>query len=47
VPLFDKIVFMLQGSIMEIGSFKELLDRQGYFYRAWEDYQNRSAREAV
>jgi ATP-binding cassette subfamily B protein len=39
VPLFDKIVFMTQSQVLEVGTFAELLDRRGYFYRAWEDYE--------
>ncbi|MCC6953436.1 MAG: ABC transporter ATP-binding protein [Deltaproteobacteria bacterium] len=39
IPLFDKIVFMSQSAILEVGSFGELIDKRGYFYRAWDDYE--------
>ena len=39
VPLFDRIVFMAQSSILEIGTFAELLEARGHFYRIWDDYQ--------
>lgn len=39
VPIFDKIIYFEQGSILEIGSFAELLERKSHFARAWEDYQ--------
>ncbi|MBL7663180.1 ABC transporter ATP-binding protein [bacterium] len=45
VALFDKIIFLDGGSVIEIGSFDELLKRQGAFYKAWEDYQNKSRTE--
>lgn len=39
VKLFDKIIFMSQGKILEIGSFNELIEKKGHFYRAWDDYE--------
>jgi len=41
VPMFDKIVMFDQGVILEVGSFPELLEKKGYFSRAWEDYQSK------
>lgn len=38
VPLFDKIVHIADGQVIEIGGFVELLNRQGAFASAWEDY---------
>jgi len=45
VPLFDKIVFVRQGRIEEVGGFNELLLKRGAFYYAWEDYQRRVTKE--
>lgn len=39
IPLFDRIVFMAQGAVIEVGSFGELMEQRGYFFRAWDDYQ--------
>lgn len=39
IPLFDKIVFMAQSQVVEIGTFEDLVERKGYFYRAWTDYE--------
>lgn len=39
IPLFDRIVFMAQGVILEVGSFGELMEQRGHFFRAWDDYQ--------
>ncbi len=39
VPLFDRVVFMSQSSLLEIGTFAELIEARGHFYRAWDDYQ--------
>lgn len=41
VPLFDKIVYVRQGRIEEMGSFAELLERRGPFYLAWKDYEEK------
>lgn len=38
VPLFDKIIYMENGTVQEVGSFNELLERKGLFYNAWDDY---------
>ena len=39
VPLFDRVIFMSQSSILEMGTFAELIEARGHFYRVWEDYQ--------
>ena len=39
IPLFDKIVFMAQSQILEVGSFDELMEARGHFYKAWDDYE--------
>ncbi|HQH26110.1 MAG TPA: ABC transporter ATP-binding protein, partial [Oligoflexia bacterium] len=39
IPLFDKIICMAQGQIIEMGSFGELIEKRGYFFRAWDDYE--------
>ncbi|MCC6933454.1 MAG: ABC transporter ATP-binding protein [Deltaproteobacteria bacterium] len=39
IPLFDRIIFMAQSQVLEVGSFKELIDARGHFYRAWDDYE--------
>jgi ATP-binding cassette subfamily B protein len=41
VPLFDKIVYVRQGRIEEMGTFAELLERRGPFYLAWKDYEEK------
>jgi ATP-binding cassette subfamily B protein len=41
VPMFDKIVMFDQGVILEVGTFGELLEKKGYFARAWDDYQSK------
>lgn len=43
VPLFDTIIYVSGGKVREVGSFQELVDRQGLFFSAWEDYQKRVA----
>lgn len=45
VPMFDKIVLVSQGAVLEVGTFAELLERKGQFYKAWEDYQAKVAKE--
>jgi ATP-binding cassette subfamily B protein len=45
IPLFDKIVYVAQGKIVEAGSFAELLEKKGAFYRAWEAYERRKTKE--
>jgi ATP-binding cassette, subfamily B, bacterial len=45
VPLFDKIVFIRDGQVVELGSFSELLQKKGAFFAAWEDYIKRVPRE--
>lgn len=46
IPLFDRLVFIKRGRIEESGTFQELLDKRGLFYREWQDFeeQSRSAR---
>ncbi len=39
VPLFDRIVFMSQNSVLEVGTFAELIESRGHFYRVWDDYE--------
>ncbi len=39
VPLFDTIIFVAGGRVVEQGSFDELIAKQGFFYRTWCDYQ--------
>jgi len=39
IPLFDKIIFMAQGQVLEVGTFSELLEKRGHFFRAWDDYE--------
>jgi ABC-type multidrug transport system fused ATPase/permease subunit len=41
VPLFDKIVYIRRGQIEEVGSFKELIERRGLFFQAWDDYEKK------
>lgn len=49
VPLFDKVIFVRDGYIEEVGSFQELLKNGGAFSKAWEDYIKKmpSAEEAA
>ena len=39
IPLFDRIIFMQQGEVLENGTFEELIEQRGYFFRAWDDYE--------
>ena len=39
IPLFDRIIFMAQSSVVETGSFAELIEKRSHFYRAWDDYE--------
>jgi ATP-binding cassette, subfamily B, bacterial len=41
VPLFDRILFVRDGQIIESGSFSELLRKGGAFAEAWEDYEKK------
>ena len=41
VPLFNKIIYISQGRIEEVGSFEELVAKGGYFAKAWEEYQKK------
>lgn len=47
VPLFDKIVYVRDGTILESGSFSELIRKGGAFADAWEDYERRVPREIL
>jgi ATP-binding cassette subfamily B protein len=42
VPLFDKIICIREGRIVEVGSFEQLLGRGGYFASAWREYQEKA-----
>ncbi|NLF25259.1 MAG: hypothetical protein GX589_06330, partial [Deltaproteobacteria bacterium] len=39
VPLFDQIMYVREGQILEMGTFQDLVDKGGCFAAAWEDYQ--------
>lgn len=39
VPLFDKVIFIRSGHVEEVGTFDELIAKEGSFFRAWDDYQ--------
>ncbi len=39
IPLFDRIVFMAQSQVLEVGSFGELIEQRGHFFRVWDDYE--------
>ncbi len=39
IPLFDKIVFMANSQVIEVGSFNELIEKRSHFFRAWDDYE--------
>ncbi len=39
IPLFDKIIMMSNGAIIEMGTFADLIQRRSHFYKIWEDYQ--------
>ncbi len=41
VPLFDTIVFVRRGKVEEVGTFAELIERQGLFSQAWRDYESK------
>ncbi len=41
VPLFNKVVYVQNGKVEEVGSFDELLAKGGLFAAAWEEYQKR------
>ncbi|HMO01900.1 MAG TPA: ABC transporter ATP-binding protein [Oligoflexia bacterium] len=43
VPLFDSIIFVRNGSIVEKGSFAELLNKRGEFAAIWEDFEKRDS----
>ena len=45
VPLFDKIVYISHGKIDEVGSFSELMAKEGLFYQAWKDYEKKIVKE--
>ncbi|MBP9839122.1 MAG: ABC transporter ATP-binding protein [Proteobacteria bacterium] len=39
IPLFDRVVMMANNRVLEVGTFAELIDARGHFYRVWEDYE--------
>lgn len=39
IPLFDRIVFMSSSQVLEVGSFGELIEQRGHFYKVWDDYE--------
>ncbi len=39
VPLFDRVLYIHEGRLLEDGKFDELIKRGGPFAIAWEDYQ--------
>lgn len=41
VPLFDKVIYVKSGVIEEAGSFNDLLEKNGMFAQAWNDYQSK------
>ena len=43
VPLFDKIIYVRDGHIEEVGSFPELRSSGGAFAAAWEDYERNAS----
>lgn len=45
VPLFDRIIFIMDGSVVETGTFVELLQRGGHFAQAWADYIKKMPKE--
>jgi ABC-type multidrug transport system fused ATPase/permease subunit len=44
VQLFDKIVYIAGGKVEEFGSFDQLIENKGAFFRAWEDYEKKIGR---
>ncbi len=47
VPLFDRIVLMASGEIVEQGAFAELVGAGGAFSRIWEDYQRHQQQQVA
>lgn len=45
VPLFDKIIYVRDGKIEEIGTFPELRASGGAFAAAWDDYEKNAVGE--
>jgi ATP-binding cassette, subfamily B, bacterial len=39
VALFDRIIYIANGEAKESGTFHELIQQRGLFYRAWIDYE--------
>jgi ABC-type multidrug transport system fused ATPase/permease subunit len=46
VPLFDKIIYIREGKIEEIGTFPELRASGGAFAAAWDDYEKNAVGES-
>ncbi len=47
VPLFDRIIFINQGRVEEVGTFQELIDQRGFFYKTWTDYEQKVMTDGV
>lgn len=45
VPLFNKIIYIEQGKIEEVGGFNELINKGGYFAKAWTEYQKKMGKD--
>jgi ATP-binding cassette, subfamily B, bacterial len=41
VPLFDKVIYVANGKVEEVGTFQELIDAREGFFRAWDDYERK------
>lgn len=39
IPLFDRIIVMANSQVLEEGSFHELISKEKYFYKIWDDYE--------
>ncbi len=46
VPLFDKVIYVRDGKVEEVGTFEELIALKGGFYLAWQDYEKKLVRGA-
>ncbi len=47
VPLFDRVIFVRDGMVLESGSFSELLRKGGAFAEAWEDYEKKVPKQSM
>ena len=41
VPLFDKVIYIAKGEVLEVGTFHELINKKGFFFKAWDDYERK------